>query len=64
MASDECVGDTDHEYQFTTVEYTHPRIRYRAYEKVTLQLQMDYGEIVAGASIDVSRSVDTDTDQC
>lgn len=46
--------DADHEYLYTKVEYTHPTRRFRVEERVSLVLQMDYDEIVAGASIDVS----------
>lgn len=40
-------------YQYTTVEYSHPDPKYRSCRRVSVQLKTAYGEIVAGASIEV-----------
>lgn len=41
------------EYLCTTIEYTHPEPRLRSNRGVSVRLQMDYDELVGGATIDV-----------
>jgi len=43
-----------HEYQYTTIEYTHPDPELRSRRRVSVMLQMDYGEVVAGVGIGVA----------
>lgn len=40
-------------YLYTTVDYDHPDPRYRT-PSVSVHLQMDYDEIVAGSRIEVA----------
>lgn len=46
-------GDRTGQYQFTAVDYNHPDPRLRSASHVSVHLQTDVEEIVAGASIEV-----------
>lgn len=44
-------------YEFTTIEYEHPDPKLRTPDHVSVRLQMNYDELVAGARIEVGRRV-------
>lgn len=46
-------GNEVGQYEFTTIDYDHPDPSYRSTGFVSVHLQMDYDEIVAGARIEV-----------
>lgn len=54
---------THNEYQYTTIDFGHPDPRYRPKNSVSVYLQMDCGELVAGATINVGSTFDPSSSQ-